>query len=110
MFDLTQKNKFVLGGGIIIVLMVLFFLHNYYTKKLIHSEIKKIAKLKKKKSLKTIALKDDEIETFQNNEKDIDSYIDPGMDYVEDKDSNNNSQTSRLNSSNIMMRDMMDNM
>jgi hypothetical protein len=117
MFDLTQKkNKFILGGCIIIVLVALFYLHEYYTKKLIHNEIKKIARMKKKRSSRASKNKVDEIETFQSEEKelnqqDMDSYIDPGAEYIEDNNSNNNSHSSsRLNPSNIMMRDMMDNM
>jgi hypothetical protein len=123
MFDLSQKNnKFILGGFIIIAFVILFYLHDYYTKKLIHNELKKIAKAKKKnlgKNLKTRQnmQKFNEIQNTQNieniekelNQQDMDSYIDPGAEFIEENNSHNNSQaSSRLNSSNIMMRDMMD--
>lgn len=120
MFDLSQKNnKFILGGFTIIVLIVLFYLHDFYTKKLIHSELKKIAKSKKKNIIKNLKIKQKKFTELENThdmenidkeleQHDMDSYIDPGAQFNEDDNSHNNSQaSSRLNSSNIMMRDII---
>lgn len=120
MFDLSQKNnKFILGGFTIIVLIVLFYLHDFYTKKLIHSELKKIAKSKKKNIIKNLKIKQKNFTELENThdienidkeleQHDMDSYIDPGAQFNEDDNSHNNSQaSSRLNSSNIMMRDII---
>lgn len=137
MFDLLQnRNNFILCGFVVIGLVALYFLHDFYTRRLIHNELKKIVKAKKRKNTKLIQNKnknkntnedeynnDDDEEQTQNEEllhnemkykqeqrknvkREMDSYIDPSDDNMENI---NDSQSSgKLNKSNVMMRDMMD--
>lgn len=134
MFDLSQKkNKFILGGFVIIGLVVMYFLHDFYTRRLIHNELKKIAKAKKRKNTKLLQNKkknenidktsdDDTLNNYTLNDdmqykptqqkhiqRDMDSYIDPDAEHMENMNESHNSQgSSKFNQSNIMMRDMME--
>ncbi len=132
MFGSEKKNLYI-GGLVIVVLIVMYFLHSYQTKRLIHDELKNIAKEKKKRLVKQM-MKRERINPNQNkqreypdfsdeerqndmnmNQQDMDSYIDPGNDERNDDTMMNqipqqppSNSGSRISGNNIMMRDMMD--
>lgn len=128
-----EKKHLFMGGFTIIILVTLYFLHSYLTIRIVHNELKNIAKEKKKRLLKqnqiiqrdntkrqkmsrdtepipekmsmTMEMKHQEIE-----QQEMDSYIDPGIeediDQIQEQDPSRAS--SKLSKNNIMMRDMMD--
>jgi hypothetical protein len=98
----SEKKNLYIGGLVVVVLVVMYFLHSYQTKRLIHDELKNIAKEKKKRLVKQM-IKRERINPNQNkqreypdfsdeerqndinmNQQDMDSYIDPGNDMQND--------------------------
>jgi hypothetical protein len=124
-----EKKNFYIGGLIVVVLVIMYFLHSYQTKRLIHDELKNIAKEKKRRFVKEMAKRerinqnqikqreypdfsDEERQNDMNmNQQDMDSYIDPENDNVMmnqmPRQPSSNSEN-RISGNNIMMRDMMD--
>lgn len=99
----SEKKNLYIGGLIVVVLVVIYFLHSYQTKRLIHDELKNIAKEKKKRLVKQM-IKRERINPNQNkqreypdfsdeerqndmnmNQQDMDSYIDPENDMRNDE-------------------------
>ncbi len=131
----SEKKNLYIGGLVVVVLVIMYFLHSYQTKRLIHDELKNIAKEKKKRLVKQMMKRekisqnqnkqreyqdfsDEEIQNEANinmNQQDMDSYIDPGNDMRNDDTMMNqipqqppSHSGSRISANNIMMRDMMD--
>jgi hypothetical protein len=130
MFTSEKKNLYI-GGLIIVILVIMYFLHSYQTKKLIHDELKNIAKEKKRKLLKEMVklkkanlnkqkeypdLSDEDKQNDINmNQQEMDSYIDicndggNGDTVINQIPQQPPSHSgSRMSANNIMMRDMMD--
>jgi hypothetical protein len=127
MFGPGKKNMYI-GGVVVIVLIVMYFLHLYQTKRLIRDEIKNMEREKKRKLIKQMMRREKVVPNKQieypdfsdeekpnpvnMNQRDMDSYMDPGdnmgndMNQLPSQPPSNSG--SRISANNIMMRDMMD--
>lgn len=107
-----EENKTIIMAiiGVIIACIAIYYLHERQTKKVLHSELKKIFAAKKRQDYqiqkKNIAANNFKTniqdETQEDIQEDMDSYVDP----IDDNSEENND--TKLNQSNIMMRDVID--
>lgn len=98
MESITQ-NRIYLGVFILVILLALGLMFNYYIKKIVSHEIRKQITNKNNKSKNT------NNDNKKKEQMDIDSYIDPVDDNVNDEF---NEHQNRLQKNDIHMRDLID--